>query len=352
MKKTLIIRYHRLGDALIILPLIYDLAIKYPEDIFTVLSNAKLRVLFDLMPSNVKFIPMVSKKRHAVFRALRYTIEKQLLLIKLGSMKFDNVALLQGESFERRLFKRLYNKNVNVVKIENPEFDSSKRLSLNCNDGLSILGLHKEKLALLGYDNIIAKFDASLLKNADISGLYQELAIDIQKKTIAIAPFSLVESKIYPLEKMEEVVSYFSKNTRGEFNVVILGGGNREKIIVDNWKIKYPSIINLIDRVSFSEEVSLIAQCDLVLTMDSANLHLASLLDTPVVSIWGTTVPKCGYYPEKENIGRAIVKNVDCQPCSLWGDKLCMLESRKYDCMDIAPEIVIKKIEDVIYGNE
>lgn len=351
MKKTLIIRYHRLGDALIVLPLIYDLAMKYPEDVFTVLSNAKLGVLFDLMPNNVKFIPMVSKKRHALLRALRYTIEKQLLLIKLVSMKFDNVALLQGESFERRLFNRLDKSRVNIVKVNKPEFDSDKRLSMGCNDGLSILKLHKEKLDLLGYKNLFAKFDSTTLKESDISVLCRDLCIDIHKKSLAIAPFSFFDSKVYPLDKMERIIAYFSDKAK-DFNLLILGGGYKEKIIVDNWKTRYPSIINLIDRVSFSEEVSLIAHCDIVLTMDSANLHLASLLDIPVVSIWGATAPKCGYYPEKESLSRAIVKNVDCQPCSLWGDKPCMLENKKYYCMDIAPEIIIKKIEDVIYGNE
>lgn len=347
MKKTLIVRYHRLGDAIIVLPLIYDLAIKYPKEKFSVLSNSKLECLFKIMPNNVEFIPMVSKKRGATFRGLRFTIQKQLMLLKLGLQKFDNIALLQSESFDLRLFKIFERKKVNIIKNNKPEFDSTKRLSLRCNDNQTIINLHKNIFKKLGYINLdVTSFDASPLKSTNLSSLSNRLGFDLNKKILAFAPFSFREGKIYPLDKMEQVIQYFSLKSE-QYEILVFGGGNKEKAIVNDWKKKSPRLVNLIDKIPFEDEVLIIAHANLIITMDSANLHLASLLNTPVISIWGTTVPKCGYYPEKEPIERAISKDLDCQPCSLWGDDACF-KSQKYECMDIDPEIIVKKIEFVI----
>lgn len=347
MKKTLIVRYLRLGDAILVLPLIYDLALKYPNDTFVVLFNSKLDVLFGLMSSNVKFIGMVYKRPKAFLRALRHKVDKHILLLRLAFMNFDNIVFLQAESFEvlaSRLFRKF---GVNVIKSQKPDFDSKKRLSLKCNDGITIVDLHKEKLAQLGYTGLVPRFDSSKLRDQNNSALYQKLAIDKNKKLLAIAPFSFQEDKAYPLDKMEEVILYFS-GKEDYFQILILGGGDHEKKIADCWTDKYPSVINLVNRVSFREEVFIISQCKLVLTMDSANLHLASLLNIPVVSIWGATTPKCGYYPEKEDLDRAIVKGLNCQPCSLWGGSSCPSNAIKYSCLDISPEVVIKKIEEVL----
>jgi ADP-heptose:LPS heptosyltransferase len=57
--------------------------------------------------------------------------------------------------------------------------------------------------------------------------------------------------------------------------------------------------------------------------MDSANMHLASLVEVPVVSIWGATHPSLGFYGFRQDINNAIQPQIACRPCSVFGEVPC-----------------------------
>ena len=77
--------------------------------------------------------------------------------------------------------------------------------------------------------------------------------------------------------------------------------------------------------------------------MDSANMHFASLVNTPVVSIWGATHPYAGFYGLNQDINRAIQIDLPCRPCSIFGNKACF--RKDYACMyQIKPETISSKI--------
>ena len=86
---------------------------------------------------------------------------------------------------------------------------------------------------------------------------------------------------------------------------------------------------------------------DVMLSMDSSNMHMASLTATPVVSVWGATHPYGGFMGWKQPAENAIQADLDCRPCSIYGKRPC----RRGDlaCMNlIRPEIIIEKIEQII----
>jgi ADP-heptose:LPS heptosyltransferase len=77
--------------------------------------------------------------------------------------------------------------------------------------------------------------------------------------------------------------------------------------------------------------------------MDSANMHLASLVNTPVISIWGATHPYVGFYGYNQHPDNAIQLDLKCRPCSVFGKKTCMYGT--YDCLyQIKPEKIVEKI--------
>lgn len=135
--------------------------------------------------------------------------------------------------------------------------------------------MHRRNFRKIGYNDIISHFDPTYFKQFDISGIGKKINLDINKKILAFAPFSTQKSKVYPLDKMEKVISYFA-NKNKEYQTIILGGGFKEEEIVNNWKEKCPNIISVINKLSFFEEIALIAQSNIVVSMDSANMHLAS----------------------------------------------------------------------------
>jgi ADP-heptose:LPS heptosyltransferase len=58
--------------------------------------------------------------------------------------------------------------------------------------------------------------------------------------------------------------------------------------------------------------------------MDSANMHLASLMGTRCISIWGSTHPYAGFLGFGQSEDDVVqVEDLTCRPCSVFGDKEC-----------------------------
>ena len=90
---------------------------------------------------------------------------------------------------------------------------------------------------------------------------------------------------------------------------------------------------------------------DIMISMDSANMHLASLVGIPVVSIWGATHPYAGFMGWGQSIDNAIQIDLPCRPCSIYGNKPCMRGD--YACLkNISPEQIVEKVEAVIRLNK
>jgi ADP-heptose:LPS heptosyltransferase len=92
-----------------------------------------------------------------------------------------------------------------------------------------------------------------------------------------------------------------------------------------------------------SEELILMSHLDVMLSMDSANMHLASLAGTRVVSLWGGTTPACGFLGYGQNSHDALSAGLSCQPCSIAGSDRCPLGHMQ--CVSaLTPEIIVNHI--------
>jgi ADP-heptose:LPS heptosyltransferase len=87
---------------------------------------------------------------------------------------------------------------------------------------------------------------------------------------------------------------------------------------------------------------------EVVVSMDSANMHLASLVGVPVISVWGATHPFAGFTGWRQQAVNNIQLNLPCRPCSVFGNKSCF--RRDYACMNIPEEIIIEKITTLFYN--
>jgi ADP-heptose:LPS heptosyltransferase len=86
---------------------------------------------------------------------------------------------------------------------------------------------------------------------------------------------------------------------------------------------------------------------DVMLSMDSANMHLASLTATPVVSVWGATHPYAGFMGWNQDPENVIQVSLECRPCSIYGQKPCMRGD--YACLNnIAPETIVERINKIL----
>jgi ADP-heptose:LPS heptosyltransferase len=162
---------------------------------------------------------------------------------------------------------------------------------------------------------------------------------------IGMAPFATYREKTYPLEKMEEVLA--SLVNRQHTKVLLMGGGGMEVAQLTSLAIKYPAAVVVAGRFSLKEEMAIISNLDLMISMDSANMHLASLFGVPVVSVWGATHPFAGFMGFGQSEANAVqLESLSCRPCSIFGNKPCFRGD--HACMEwIPPASIVEKVTKV-----
>ena len=165
-----------------------------------------------------------------------------------------------------------------------------------------------------------------------------------QKSGIGIAPFAQHKGKMLPLEKSFEMAKILAE----KHHLYFFGGGKKEIEILNVWQQKIPNSTNLAGKLSLKQELEKIGELETMISMDSANMHLASLMGTRCVSVWGSTHPYAGFLgfgqSEKDIVQ---VRDLTCRPCSVFGDKPCYRDD--WACLE---EIKIQKIIDLIYKKD
>ena len=292
-KRVLLMRLSAMGDVAMTVPVVTSFAKAYPDINITMLSTPRFQPLFANIP-NLNFVGVEKNGRHNVTVVDKGRAEKKALLNGKNKPPLKQMVQRYYETFEKAGYK----------------FE-------------------------LGYDG----YDSNTA--TDFS---DDLNLTSCVSNIGIAPFAQHEGKIYPLDKMEQVVKTLSERNIG---IYLFGGGKKEEDVFNSWVERYPNVTSLAGKYKLQEEMVLMKKMNLMLTMDSANMHLASLCGVKVVSIWGATHPYMGFYGYGQDPEDAIVANLDCQPCSAYGNKPCRFGDLR--CMtQIMPDSVCRKILDIL----
>lgn len=159
---------------------------------------------------------------------------------------------------------------------------------------------------------------------------------------LAVAPFAAHAGKIYPLRLMDKIVGHYA--SKPGFRIFIFGAGEKEKREIRELAKGRPNVFSMAEHnIGIAGELSLMSHCDTMIAMDSANMHLASLVGLRTVSIWGATHPYTGFYGFHQDPADAVQLDMVCRPCSIFGNKPC----RRNDlhCLNgISPQLIIARI--------
>lgn len=140
------------------------------------------------------------------------------------------------------------------------------------------------------------------------------------KSGIGFAPFAQHKGKMLPLEKSFELARLLAQ----KHTVYFFGGGKKETETLEAWESQIPNTQSLSGKLSLTEELQKISELEVMISMDSANMHLASLVGTRCVSIWCATHPYAGFLGFGQSEEDVVqVKDLSCRPCSVFGDKEC-----------------------------
>lgn len=306
----LVIRFSALGDVAMLVPVIRATAEQYPDVQITMLSQQRMADLFADMPANVLFHGVDTKTQS--LRDIYSTLDT-----------YEYVADMHGVWRSRYIRIRMHLHGARVAVIHKGRVQKF----------LLTHGWRRQALTttVSRYADVLSKlgFAPDSISPTPLSS----------GEGIGIAPFAAHQGKMYPTDKMEQVVCLLSK--QGE-HVVLFGGGEKEKNILDQWASVYPNVENTAGRYTLREEMNRMAHLRVMLTMDSANMHLASLVGTRVISIWGATHPYAGFLGYGQQSGDCIQRDLSCRPCSIYGNRKCRYGD--YRCMFITPEDVVARL--------
>jgi ADP-heptose:LPS heptosyltransferase len=189
------------------------------------------------------------------------------------------------------------------------------------------------------------------LKEASTDQLAEWLQINsLQKneKWIGVAPFAKHLSKIWPLENYAHVIAELIEKGPVKF---FMFGGDKDIKFFEQLKQKFPShIVVVAGQLKIKQELALISMLDLMLCVDSSNMHLASLMGIPLLSIWGGTHPDVGFGPfgkGEESILQISRTTLPCRPCSVFGREKCFRGD--FACLTlITPAEVVDRMEKLL----
>lgn len=163
---------------------------------------------------------------------------------------------------------------------------------------------------------------------------------------VGIAPGSVWLTKRWPGERFAQLAKELRRGD--SVKVVLIGGeGDRELCERISKEVGW-GVLNSAGRLSLRRSAELIKRCRVLVTNDTAPMHLACAVGTRVVAIFGPTVPEFGFYPYGD--GHVIIqKELPCRPCGIHGGRRC--PKKHFDCMrKISVEEVYRAVTEDLYN--
>lgn len=343
MANILAIRFSALGDIVMTIPALCSFAKRYPQDHVTLLSRSYVAPLFSLsLPENIHFRG-VNLDNYKGLAGLTH------LYGELRSEGYDAVADLHDvlrTMFLRFMFSQ---QGLPVAVIDKGR--SEKRHLVSGKDKehrplTSSVERYALTFAELGYPFTVERPQLFPQSGGDVTAFLPVTGVKGTDRWIGVAPFAQHEGKIYPLERMARVIDLLQAHSG--VKIFLFGAGSRERGWCGALQDKYSGkVVSMVGRSGLAQELALMSHLDVMLTMDSANMHLASLAGVPVVALWGATHPDMGFSGLQMPGSVNLQADMDCRPCSIFGNKKCS-RPVAYECMlRLEPDLIAMTVMNV-----
>ncbi len=349
MRKILLLRFSAMGDVVLLVPVVRSLVAAYPDVEITVVTRPKFASFFAGIdrvipyPADVDVTYSGIFGMRKLFRQLLQNADYEVVidahdhirtvvmrtLFKL--FKVPVVVFEKGRA-QKKLFTRKENKNTTTL----PHTVERYRLAFE-KAGFAFPILPPPYLSPL--DETRREVDQWLQEK------------DLKKNTpwIGIAPFAAHNSKIWPLENYPALISTLIEKLNAK--LFLFGGGEKEVKYFEELKNQFPEhCVVAAGQLKIKQELALMEHLDAMVAVDSSNMHLASLMNLPVVSVWGGTHPDVGFAPfgqPPENLIQISRDELPCRPCSVYGRETCYRGD--FACLHrITPDVVAGHVVAVL----
>lgn len=336
-----VIRMSAMGDVAMTVPVICALVQQHPNVKITVVSRPFFKPFFDGIP-NVNFFAVDVKERHKGFFGLLK------LYSDLKKLNIDAVADLHNV-LRSQIIRTLFALSGKKVAFTDKGRVDKKALTRSENKIFKpvkkMVQRHVDTFKKLGF-----AVDISNPKFPKKATLSSEIVVISGEKNnqnwIGIAPFAQYESKVYPQDLMQQVIDDLASDTNNK--IFLFGGGDKEIEILNSFANGKENVINVAGKLKLPQELELISNLDVMLSMDSGNAHIAAMLGIKVITLWGATHPYAGFAPFNQPLENCLVSDrvkFPFLPTSVYGNK--KVEGYQDVMRTISPKIIVEKVLSV-----
>ncbi len=317
LKHIAVIRLSAMGDVAMTVPVIRAFVEQNKSVKITIVSRPFFKPFFDGI-DNVNFFAVDVKERHKGFVGLLK------LYSDLKQLNIDAIADLHNV-LRSKVIRALFALSGKKVAFTDKGRKEKKQLTRSENKIFkplkSMFERHVDTFSKLGFS--IDLSSTNFPKKAILSNEIVTISGEKQNSNwIGIAPFAQYESKVYPKDLMQQVIDELALNNNNK--IFLFGGGNKEIEILNQFASNKNNVIVVAGKLNLQQELQLISNLDVMLSMDSGNAHIAAMLGIKVITLWGATHPYAGFSPFNQPLENCLVSDRNqfpLLPTSVYGNK-------------------------------
>jgi ADP-heptose:LPS heptosyltransferase len=334
-----VMRLSAMGDVAMMIPVFRGLCRAYPEIKITLVTRPFFYPLFSEFKQLELFPLDLDSRHHGFFGLWRLFID----LKKLEPYAFADLHDVLRSQIVRTFFKLSGTKTAKIDKGRKEK----KELTRSENKVRRQL-----KHTVMRYADVFASLGKPCVPEIghfDIQQIPDEIGPSFpqnrDRKWVGLAPFASFEGKTYPLNKMKEVCELLSQ----KYEILLFTAPGEETKRVQNWEDQEGHVFSMARLGSLEMELVAIQHLDLMISMDSANGHLAANYGVPVCSIWGLTHPYAGFAPFGQNEDSFILPDLEKYPAiptSIYGNKVPSGYEKVMDT--ISPQQIVDQVDHML----
>ncbi len=341
-KHILVIRLSAMGDVAMTVPVLRALTLQYPDVKVTVVSRDFFKPFFDGLP-NVSFFAADVKGRHKGFFGL-LKLYKELRRMPIYAVA-DLHNVLRSK-IVTTLFKFRGKKTAAIDKARAEKKALTRAVNKVFKPLKPVTQRHADVFKALGFPIDIST--PVFPEKRELTSDVIDVTGNKESNWIGIAPFAQHRSKVYPTDLMQEVIAELAKT---QSRIFLFGGGKAEIEILEEFAGTLSNVVVVAGKTNLKQELQLISNLDVMLSMDSGNAHIAAMLGVKVITLWGATHPYAGFAPFNQPEDYALVSDREkypLLPTSVYGNK--KVAGYEDAMRTINPATVVNKISEVLKG--
>jgi ADP-heptose:LPS heptosyltransferase len=338
--RILVIRTSAMGDVALVAPVLVSMRTQFPDAEIIMVMRPAFKAFFTSVPGINFFFPDFNNRHKGLTGIFRLFSD----LKKDG--KINHIVDLH-DVLRSKILRILFR----ISGVRSSVIDKGRKEKRDI-----ISGKNKKQLkhSVERYFDTFRKagFDLQplsgpwIVPSAVTEKIESLLADKSEFLNIGFAPFAKHKLKLWPEENMLHLLHLISHTRKCRF-FLFAGADEAEKL--NYFLSDIPEALSVAGTLTLDEELQLMSRLDLMIAMDSSNMHMASLAGTRVVSIWGGTDPITGfgaYGQPPENFIKIQFEELSCRPCTVFGKGEC--HRGDFACMTwLTPEKVFKRLSNL-----